>query len=217
MTSQTKRLCSMTLSAFMAFGLVLSAPWPMQALVDTASMPNTSRDDAPEGVKTAVSNLIYAFGHSDQELIDSSLQTLKTLSENEWYPIYDDVVTTWTYIENEMPENIGQAPADIADPAHHCFIVLGFALNDDGTMTDELIGRLQVAKASLDEYPEARVLVTGGVEKNGWTEGVRMHDWLVENGIDDGRIYIENKAPDTAGNATNSFEILYNDTDVNSW
>lgn len=41
-----------------------------------------------------------------------------------------------------------------------------------------------------------------------------MHDWLVAHGIADERIYIENKAPDTAGNATNSFNILYHDPQI---
>ena len=40
--------------------------------------------------------------------------------------------------------------------------VLGFALNDDGIMKDELVGRLQTALASAQKYPNAYVAVTGG-------------------------------------------------------
>ena len=70
--------------------------------------------------------------------------------------------------------------------------------------------------ADLKEISQQLFLVTGGVEKNGWTEGRRIRDWLVENGIDEDRIIVEEKAPDTAGNAANSFEILYKDYDVDT-
>lgn len=189
---------------------VLAAdPAEIQFLEETAAKP--SRDEASAEIKQAGSKLIYAYGNNDEAEISKELDTLKSLSPDDWYPIYQKTLDTWSEIETKMPENIGVAPDGIQNPENHCFIVLGYALNADGTMTDELVGRLEVAKASLDKYPQAKVLVTGGVEKNGWTEGARMHDWLVANGIADDRIYIENKAPDTAGNATNSFAILYNE------
>lgn len=206
------RLLSAVLAAFLTFGT--ASAMPAAVLADTAEttlLPTTSRDDAPEAVKTAVSNLICSFGNADQLGVTKYLGEIQELSPNEWYPIYRQVIDFWNYAENDMVNNIDVAPDGIADPAHHCFIVLGYALKDDGTMTDELIGRLTVAKNSLDKYPDAHVLVTGGVEKNGWTEGVRMRDWLVANRIDESRIFVENKAPDTAGNATYSFDILYND------
>lgn len=174
------------------------------------TLPATNRDDAPAEVKNAVSLMIAAFGNADAEGVNQYLEQIRTLSPNEWYPIYQKVIDQWYWFENDMTENLGVMPDGLSDPAHHCIIVLGFALNDDGTMTPELVGRLETALASLEKYPESRVLVTGGVEKNGWTEGVRMHDWLIEHGIDESRIYVENKAPDTAGNATYSFDILYN-------
>src|SRR5699024_5873417 len=97
------------------------------------------------------------------------------------------------------------------------FVVLGFALNDDGTMRDELIGRLEVALRSAEKYPDSYVLVTGGVEKNGWTEGDRMHDWLVDHGLSEDRIIVENESSTTVENAANSFEILYNDYNIDSF
>lgn len=208
------RLLSAVLATFLAFGSAASVPAAVFAETAVTALPTTNRDDAPEEVKTAVSHLICAYGNADQLGVTKYLDELKTLSPNEWYPVYKEIIDFWNYVENDMTNNIGVAPDGLQDPAHHCFIVLGFALNPDGTMTDELIGRLNVAKASLDKYPEAKVLVTGGVEKNGWTEGQRMHDWLVENGIDESRIYVENKAPDTAGNASYSFDILYHDGSI---
>lgn len=208
------RLLSAVLAAFLTFGGAAAAPAAVFAETTVTALPTTNRDDAPEEVKTAVSNMICAFGNGDQLGVMKYLDEIRELSPDEWYPVYKEVIDFWNYIENDMTNNIDVAPDGLQDPAHHCFIVLGFALNSDGTMTDELIGRLNVAKASLDKYPEAKVLVTGGVEKNGWTEGARMHDWLVANGIDESRIFVENKAPDTAGNASYSFDILYKDGSI---
>lgn len=209
------RLWSLLLAATMAFSAL---SWMPQALlgepVYAQTMPTTSRDDAPEAVKKAASRLINAFGNQEQTAVDQSLAKIKEASPDEWGPVYENILNFWTWAENEMVENIDAAPDGIANPESHCFIVLGYALNDDGTMRDELVGRLNVALNSLKKYPQARVLVTGGVMKNGWTEGKRMHDWLVENGIDESRIYVESQAPDTAGNATYSFDILYKAGDV---
>lgn len=200
--------------AFGSFaGVAQNAP---AALVQAATLPTTNRDDAPQEVKDAVSRMIAAYGEGDHQEVAAQLEKLKEISPNEWHPIYVDVISYWDWIENSMVENTGVAPDGLEDPAHHCFITLGFALNNDGTMTPELVGRLEVTLASLQKYPEAKVLVTGGVEKNGWTEGQRMHDWLVEHGIDESRIFVEKQAPDTAGNATYSFDILYNDGNIKS-
>lgn len=38
-------------------------------------------------------------------------------------------------------------------------------------MQPELVGRLETALASAQKYPNSYILVTGGVKKNGWTEG----------------------------------------------
>ena len=180
------------------------------------SEPNSlNRDNASQEVKDIIGELITFYSEGYRVDVIEHLEQLKAVSPK-YYEIWNSVIEYWDWIESDMIENIGVAPDGIENPAKHAFIVLGFALNEDGTMTDELIGRLEVAKASALKYPESYVLVTGGVEKNGWTEGRRMRDWLVANGIDESRIIVEEKAPDTAGNATNSFQMLYNDYDVDS-
>ncbi|MDV4150423.1 YdcF family protein [Clostridium sp. AL.422] len=173
------------------------------------------RVTASQEVKNIIGELITLYSEGYRVDVIGHLEKLKVTSP-EYYEIWNSVIEYWDWIESDMIENIGVAPDGIENPDKHAFIVLGFALNEDGTMTDELIGRLEVAKASALKYPESYVLVTGGVEKNGWTEGRRMRDWLVANGIDESRIIVEEAAPDTAGNATNSFQMLYNDYDVDS-
>src|SRR5699024_9003394 len=106
----------------------------------------------------------------------------------------------------------------------HAFIVLGYALKENGEMEDELIGRLKVALNSAEKYPNSYVLVTGGVEKNGWTEGDRMKDWLDANGLSEDRIIIEDEikgrlkvAINNADKYTNSYVLVTGGVEKNGW
>ncbi len=173
------------------------------------------RNEIPRQAKKSIEKIINAYGSGFKGIAKNHLQKLEKVSK-ESYKIWADVYRYWEWIENSMIENIGVAPDGIENPAEHAFIVLGFALNNDGTMKEELVGRLEVARASWEKYPESYLLVTGGVEKKGWTEGRRMKDWLVAKGVLESKIIIEEAAPDTAGNATNSFEILYKNYEIKS-
>lgn len=167
-----------------------------------------SRDENTNVVKNVaklISSYALRFPGNHKDVLDE----LKEISLDD-YEIWADVMNYWDYIENDMIENVDDVPDGIPED-NHVFIVLGYALKDDGTMEDELIGRLQVALSSANKYPNSYILVTGGVEQNGWTEGARMRDWLVDNGVSEDRIIVEIEAEDTAGNAANSFEMLYTD------
>lgn len=174
-----------------------------------------SADTSPESesVDQLISELIYYFGEDADTDILRTLDLMKERSIED-YDIWRSVMEEWSWIEDDMVENIDVAPDGLPTDDKHAFVVLGFALNDDGTMRDELIGRLEVALRSAEKYPNSYVLVTGGVEKNGWTEGDRMHDWLVNHGLPEDRIIVENESSTTVENAANSFEILYNDYDI---
>lgn len=61
-----------------------------------------------------------------------------------------------------MVESIGVAPDGLPDTNKHAFVVLGYALNSDGSMQGELKGRCQVAYESAMKYPNAYVVLAGG-------------------------------------------------------
>ncbi|TQS71143.1 YdcF family protein [Ornithinibacillus gellani] len=169
-----------------------------------------------KGVDQLTSELIYYFGEEGHTDVLRTLDAMKEVSAED-YGLWNGVMDRWYWIENEMVENHDVAPNGLPDNDKHVFVVLGFALKDNGEMEDELIGRLEVALRSAEKYPNSYVLVTGGVEKNGWTEGDRMHDWLIENGLSEDRIIVENESATTVENAANSFEILYNDYDMDTF
>ena len=92
-----------------------------------------------------------------------------------------------------------------------CLVALGFQLNPDGTMRDELIERLKVLLRASEQYPNAMIVCTGGgtaADDPSATEAGRMAEWLVAQGVDSDRVIVEDHSLTTAQNAIYTFDIL---------
>ncbi|ANY09069.1 hypothetical protein AFB00_25580 [Pseudonocardia sp. HH130630-07] len=87
-------------------------------------------------------------------------------------------------------------------------LTLGYKLNDDGTMAEALVGRLQKTLEAARRWPDAPVVVTGGVERAGRTEGESMKEWLVANGVAAERVHAEDFARTTLENAAYGVDLL---------
>lgn len=109
-------------------------------------------------------------------------------------------------VNTSIPDNLPEK--------NHLFVLLGYALNEDGTMQETLVERLKVAKEALEKYPNSKIIVTGGVEKNGNTESKLMAEWLEKNGIQSDRIIQENMARDTVENCLYSLSLIEQENDV---
>jgi hypothetical protein len=92
--------------------------------------------------------------------------------------------------------------------AHHAIVVLGAALETNGTIKSKLVGRLTQALTLAMLYPEAPIIVTGGNQKSGITEALAMGHWLESEGVCSERLHLEDRARDTLGNAIFSCVIL---------
>ena len=93
-------------------------------------------------------------------------------------------------------------------------IVLGLAL-ENGSPTDDLLARLNTAQAYLEEYPEARLILTGGnADESGRTEAAVMRDILAERGVADDRMILEDQAVSTKDNFRNTAQIIDPDEPV---
>ena len=128
--------------------------------------------------------------------------------------LWKDIMNYWDYANNDLQVNVDKLPDDLPNDDTMALTVLGFELNDDGTMQDELIGRLTVALACAEQYPNAYVICTGGgTAKNNpdVTEGGLMGEWMLEHGLDKDRLIIEDQSHTTAENASNSYDILLKD------
>ena len=80
-------------------------------------------------------------------------------------------------------------------------VVLGNRMNDDGTLSDAMLERLNKALVVADDFD--KIIVTGGVANPiaGKAEGDMMSKWLVENGVPMGKILVENRSHTTKENA----------------
>ena len=164
---------------------------------ETASPPPQPRD--------FIRQLVYAYADSGkrEEQALASLYALDPSLGEKWERIMD----LWEeplVLHEELPD--GLAGDDTL-----CLVVLGFRLNPDGTMRDELIGRLTVALAAALKYPKALIVCTGGPTASSEpaaTEAGRMTEWLAAHGVDPARLIAEDRSLTTGQNARFTFDIL---------
>ena len=121
------------------------------------------------------------------------------------------IMQLWKTVNENSEINGNILPDGLPETDELCMIVLGFQLNPDGSMKDELIERLTVAKASAEKYPNSLIVCTGGgtaAENPDATEAGEMAKWLVENGVDSQRVIVEDQSLTTAQNAIYTYRIL---------
>ena len=137
----------------------------------------------------------------------AQLRSLNPASADRWERILD----LWQTVSRGVETNEGLLPQGLPDTDELCLVVLGFQLNPDGTMRQELIERLTVALACAEEYPNALIVCTGGgtaAENKTATEAGRMAEYLIENGVEPARVIVEDRSQTTAQNAIYTLRIL---------
>lgn len=144
--------------------------------------------------------------------IEKQLQELKKLNPSA-YETWQQIMDYWHYANTQMPINYDLLPVGLENTEKLCIVVLGYQLNSDGSLRDELVGRLQTALSAAEEYPDAIILCTGGgtaSQNKSVTEAGEMAKWLIKNGIPKNRILIEDRSLSTVQNAIYSSELLEN-------
>lgn len=158
-----------------------------------------------------INNIINAKTKGDEKTMNENLSILTEedpdVAEAVWNTlVYWDETNTQGFANYTLDETLSQDD-DL------CFVVMGFALNSNGSMKDELIDRLNIALDAANKYPNAYILCTGGGTASGnrnATEAGKMAEWLKNNGVAEQRIIVEDKAQDTVDNAVNSYRKLAN-------
>ena len=90
-------------------------------------------------------------------------------------------------------------------------IVLGAKVDPWGP-SRALDDRLRAAYDYLENYPDCKAVVTGGQGPDEpMSEGACMEDWLLERGVDPGRVILETEAADTRENLRFSAEKIAED------
>ncbi len=149
-----------------------------------------------------------SYGEAAYTRVDELLKELSGIDPDagdQWSAIMDlwkDPAPTINY--DVLPDGLSETDA-------LCIVVLGFQLEPDGSMREELIQRLETAKRSAEKYPNALIVCTGGgtaAENDSATEADKMAAWLTENGVAPERVIAENRSLTTAQNAMYTFDIL---------
>lgn len=192
-----------------SFALALVAVLPLTGC--GGGKEKTSRD--PKLPEKTVEEMAVDYGTYGAEAEDRIDELLKKLSSEDasagerWTRIMD----LWTSPELGRPLNYDVLPDGLPDTDELCIVVLGFQLNPDGTMKDELVERLKVALRSAEKYPNAYIVCTGGgtaEETESASEAGEMAKWLLENGIEKERVIVEDNSITTAQNAIFTYDIL---------
>ena len=186
------------LALILVFGLVSTVMLPAAAEEETQTPAQSQIERA------VVSNA--ANGTRDDEAL-SALASLDPSLGEKWTRIMD----LW-----EAPVTVNtKLPDGLPEDDSLCLVGLGFQLNPDGTMRDELVERLKVMLSASENYPNAIIVCTGGgtaADDPTATEAGRMAEWLEAQGVDPSRLIVEDRSLTTAQNAIYTIDILSDKT-----
>ena len=149
-------------------------------------------------------------GEAAAEEIQDLLVALKG-KDAEQGKLWEDIMDYWRYVNTGLAINMKKLPEDLPKDDSLAIVILGAALNADGSMRDELIGRLQAGLACAEQYPNACVVCTGGgtaKENRDVTEAGQMGAWLLEHGLEKDRLILEDQSLSTIENAQYTLDIL---------
>jgi len=83
-------------------------------------------------------------------------------------------------------------------------VILGNKVNEDGTLSERLRQRLACGLALYRSGRIRRVLVSGGLGREGFYEGDKMRDYLLANGVPDSVIIVDNHGDNTQKTVRNA-------------
>lgn len=89
----------------------------------------------------------------------------------------------------------------LTDMVPDAIAVFGQTPKKDGTPSAGMLSRLEKALELAQRYPEAKIILSGGDVKTEFTEASVMYQWLVEQGVSEDRLIMDELARDTVGNA----------------
>lgn len=87
-------------------------------------------------------------------------------------------------------------------------VVLGNKINEDGTLSARLQARLDKGIELFKNGRVKKIIVSGGLGKEGFWEGTKMKEYLVENQIPNQNIFVDNYGNDTEKTVENSIKII---------
>ncbi|MCE2996430.1 MAG: YdcF family protein [Cyclobacteriaceae bacterium] len=103
----------------------------------------------------------------------------------------------YTLVDGLTDEN---KKADIA-------VVLGNTVNPDGTLSTRLQKRLECSLHLFQAGRVKKILVSGGLGKEGFYEGDKMKEYLLQKGVPDSLIVVDNHGDKTLATVINTLQM----------
>ena len=178
-------------------------------LVSAVILPAAAEEESQTPARSQIERVVVSYaanGTRDDEALSALASLDPSLGEK------------WTRIMNlwEAPITVNkELPDGLPEDDSLCLVCLGFQLNPDGTMRDELVERLKVMLSASEKYPNAILVCTGGgtaADDPTATEAGRMAEWLETRGVDPSRLIVEDHSLTTAQNAIYTIDILSDKT-----
>lgn len=83
-------------------------------------------------------------------------------------------------------------------------VILSNKVNEDGSLSERLEKRLECGLGLYRQGRAKRILVSGGLGKEGFYEGDKMRDYLIANGVPDSVIIVDNLGTNTIATVENT-------------
>ncbi len=170
-----------------------------------AVFPAMAQEETNDAVQQLVERTVVCYA-ADAKRDDEALAKMAEIDPavgEKWTKVMDLWQAPVT-VNAELPDGL---PEDDS----LCLVALGFQLNANGTMRDELVQRLKTVLAASRKYPNALIACTGGgtaARDPSVTEAGRMTEWLEAQGVEASRLIREDQSLTTAQNAVYTLEIL---------
>jgi len=158
-----------------------------------------------------IEKIIALYGANGEAAADRIVELLGELKEVDEAAAEKWAKILWFWADKDLTVNEDVLPDGLPDTDELCLVALGFQLNPDGSMRDELIHRLETVKRCAEKYPNAMIVCTGGGtarDNPSATEAGEMAKWLREHGVKSSRITVENLSQTTSQNAIYTLSIL---------
>lgn len=120
----------------------------------------------------------------------------------------DDLTRIWLGIDDWLDRPVTDCLPPPLPGKKTAVVTLGHKLALDGGIQPALLDRLEKTLEAAHLYPEAVIIVTGGVPQAGRVEAVEMRRWLIGRGVEADRIREEGYARDGVENLLFSRPIL---------
>jgi len=187
-------------------------------LPQTANYPREMRyNEATAALRDEIVRRFVSDGVEGMAAIRETLADFQR-ADSGMATLWSRIMEVWAALNTDLHLYYDELPDGLPTDDSLCLVVLGYALERDGGMAEELVRRCAVALAAARQYPNAYVLVTGGPTAflSESTEAGRMAEWLIAHGVTEERLIVEDRALTTAQNALYGAKLLRQYPQVNS-